>query len=571
MSSLLELYKVIFPDDSADDPFQEIPILPADVFAFAATALDKSGAYHHVAPDIESLISSNYRNLIVTDTMRAEAAHLGKTWREKDFPAKQLLPKPPQKIDEVWQELRAYKDTEIFVTLHPNQPSPLWWSICLKLLMISDEASLDIGFNQENPFSRIVLNAYLFEDAIRSKTFRRIQHAPKSLSTASEDILCVQPKSRTPAVGCTLRSLSHHLALLPPRGSVKARWIEPPSANTFRTDETELGLLLVPYPYEIENESFSAIGVDRSEHWGWFDANQTWLPKGTQQISEFIEFIMSLIADSRDKGLPVNGVILPELSLNYEIFLKLGDRLAKDAKIDFLISGISSNKDDRRGNFVAIAPFFLFRLEQDYLLKSWEPLALIREKHHRWKLQKSQIQEYNLSLDEDKSWWENLTILSRSLDFLVYKGDTTLTTLICEDLARMDPCQAVIRAIGPNLLIALLMDGPQLIQRWPSRYATVLTEDPGSSVLTFTSMGLISRQNGIGKHPQASSIALWSDERNASKPIELPRNADGITLILHKQAKNERTLDGREDNNNSHAWIYKKHIPVKSADKPDWI
>jgi len=65
-------------------------------------------------------------------------------------------------------------------------------------------------------------------------------------------------------------------------------------------------------------------------------------------------------------------------------------------------------------------------------LKSWEPLALVREKHHRWKLNGSQISDYALGLDKDKSWWENLTILSRSLDLIVFKGDTTLTTLICE-------------------------------------------------------------------------------------------------------------------------------------------
>ena len=129
----------------------------------------------------------------------------------------------------------------------------------------------------------------------------------------------------------------------------------------------------------------------------------------------------------------------------------------------------------------------------------------------------------------------------------------------------------MIRAIGPNLLIALLMDGPQIIQRWPGRYASVLTEDPGTSVLTFTSLGLISRQNDVGKFPQSCSIALWSDKSEGTKSIELPREADAILLRLTKNAKNERTLDGREDSFCSHVWVYSNHKAVRAPSLPDWM
>jgi len=52
-----------------------------------------------------------------------------------------------------------------------------------------------------------------------------------------------------------------------------------------------------------------------------------------------------------------------------------------------------------------------------------------------------------------------------------------LTVLICEDLARLDPVNDLVRAVGPNLVMSLLMDGPQLTTRWPARYATVLADD----------------------------------------------------------------------------------------------
>ena len=41
-------------------------------------------------------------------------------------------------------------------------------------------------------------------------------------------------------------------------------------------------------------------------------------------------------------------------------------------------------------------------------------------------------------------------------------------------------------AIGPNLVFTLLMNGPQLKTRWPARYAKILADDPGSSVLSIT-------------------------------------------------------------------------------------
>jgi hypothetical protein len=58
-----------------------------------------------------------------------------------------------------------------------------------------------------------------------------------------------------------------------------------------------------------------------------------------------------------------------------------------------------------------------------------------------------------------------------------------------EDLARPDPVGDLVRSVGPNLVIALLMDGPQLRARWSGRYAMSLADDPGSFVLSVTSLG----------------------------------------------------------------------------------
>jgi hypothetical protein len=41
------------------------------------------------------------------------------------------------------------------------------------------------------------------------------------------------------------------------------------------------------------------------------------------------------------------------------------------------------------------------------------------------------------------------------------------------------------------MVVALLLDGPQLASRWTARYASMLLDDPGSAVLTLTSYGMV--------------------------------------------------------------------------------
>jgi hypothetical protein len=335
-----------------------------------------------------------------------------------------------------------------------------------------------------------------------------------------------------------------------------------------------MGLLLVPFPYRVQDGAFHDAGTDPSGHWGWFGLEQKWLPSNEDRRKReaLIAYVENLIAAARARGARVDGVVLPELALDFLQFRSLATALARDAKIDFLISGISTNRAGRKGNFVAIMPFFLLGSERNPEISGWQGMMLVREKHHRWKLEKTQLKAYGLTnLAEDKSWWEELTILSRSLDLLVYRGNTTLTTLICEDLARVDPCQAVVRGVGPNLLIALLMDGPQIGSRWPGRYATVLADDPGTSVLSFTSFGLIARQNDIGSYDQASSIALWKDEKSGVIKLELNREADAIVLELKPVMKEERTLDGRKDGGSSVRWEYQRHLSVAVDVAPEWV
>jgi hypothetical protein len=572
MATLRTTFGRLFPDRRGQEPFTTPPLLPADLFAFCAHVLEASGAYHHIAPAVE-VADDGQRRINITRAMRTRACRTGRIWR-KTSAGLGKLPEVPPVVTALWNSLQTHARAEVFESLDPDDPAPEWWTTTLELMMIADEACRDLGFDGDHPFFKPIALGLAEYDVLTGADFRQIQRAPHTLSTAARTMLCVQAKSLTPSVGCTLRSLTHHLALLPGQGQARARWISSPFANQDDAFLGELGLLLVPYPYKVVNGAFHETGRHRDGRWGWFDVRQLWLPQTRDGRRQFVQFVGNLVQKAREVGQRVDGVVLPELALDYRLFDTLAQELAQDAGIDFLISGISSDRSKRHGNFVAIAPFFLIGKDRSSL-GGLQRMFLIREKHHRWKLTEAQINDYNLAMELDPSlkWWEALTLLGRSMDVLVYREATTLTTLICEDLARVDPCQALLRSVGPNLVIALLMDGPQLQSRWPARYATVLAEDPGSSVLSFTSFGLIARQNEHGRFGQHSAVGLWKDEATGARTLELPRDADALHLRLVATPKREFSLDGRHDGGSSHRWEFQsvKGVASEPAFRLPWI
>jgi hypothetical protein len=153
---------------------------------------------------------------------------------------------------------------------------------------------------------------------------------------------------------------------------------------------------------------------------------------------------------------------------------------------------------------------------------------------------------------------------------MLFRANATLSVLICEDLARYDPVLTVMNAIGPNLVIALLMDGPQLEKRWPGRYATVLAEDPGSAVLTLTSMGMVAR-SAMPADPQAREIALWKEPTGEARPLRLPKGDHALLLTLTSELVEQFTLDGRGDGGATAQFALGAAHPVRHPDPPGWL
>lgn len=80
----------------------------------------------------------------------------------------------------------------------------------------------------------------------------------------------------------------------------------------------------------------------------------------------------------------------------------------------------------------------------------------------------------------------------------------------------------------------------------PSKSASVLNEDPGTSVLTVTALGMALRSRPFGQGPNRT-IAFWKDTHFGDRPIEMDAGSEGVVLALWAERVEEFTADGRSD------------------------
>lgn len=408
----------------------------------------------------------------------------------------------------------------------------------IELLAIADEACEGLGFASAEPsaFASFVLDEHL--RFASKKGDPAIPDVRVSLCVAvPHDRACVQPKSRAAQVGCAMRALSHHVALVPPIHEIETRWmlgeLEPASGP--------FNLLCVPFPFRVRGDAIVAGPlVQGASGAGHFRVQQSWLPPAPDRPAALAGMIRALIdAAAREVG-AVHGVVLPELALDSASVRSVARSLAQIPGLELFIAGAAATypKSGAPRNLV-----FASLLEQGEVRTHWW-----QSKHHRWKLDEGQIRRYHLghALDPARRWWEDIDVDDRQLSFYVFRPDASIAVLVCEDLARIDPVQPVLRAMGPSLVIAVLMDGPQLDHRWPGRYAGALADDPGCSVLTLTSLGMLERSVLPGQ-PEPRQVALWKDSSGQARELSLPRGAHALVLSLDAAREERWSLDGRSD------------------------
>jgi hypothetical protein len=400
------------------------------------------------------------------------------------------------------------------------------WRLCEALLTlhaIADEACAGLG---------VALDAGSADGVRFRARAREMLARTGSLARIPVHLVRVLPKTGTPACGSSARVLSRYAAVQVP--GVEARWHKAPVRGlTTGHRPRKLNYLLLPWPLQIQESDFRPVAgpLQRLENdsFGFFE----FVP------SERLDLDLAdrTLAAARHRAGAVDVVVLPESAVDHSEIDGLEALLAQH-EVTALVTGAREHPAQPGrfpGNWVHIG-----------VSVGGQWVHIRQSKHHRWSLDDAQIGQYHLAaaLHPHIRWWEAMEVPRRSVQFVELGSAVTLTSLVCEDLAQSDEVASVVRAVGPSIVVTPLLDGPQLSSRWGARYAGVLADDPGSAVLTLTSVGMTKRSTPPGGHP-SRVVALWKRHGQLAREIPLDHGAHGILLSASVGPAVRRSFDGR--------------------------
>ncbi|MGA9272699.1 MAG: hypothetical protein WBV67_04360 [Candidatus Cybelea sp.] len=486
------------------------PDWPPDAFAISATILKRSGAYRGVAnawPPKEYRDTAEWHNAVTG---------IAEQWRNSCDASAAAM--PPQ-VREWWSTVlghaalpltKVLEDRTLFVAL-------------VGLVAACDFACRGFGF-WDRTTTMTVKEGRANTDLLVAKTLCEMVDPSRCV---------VLPKAHNPFTGMTLRSLTHNLALWD-RPEVSTAW----ESVQLDIPKGAMNLLLIPWPLSVSPNAFHPARDPHElrlpDRVGLFEYDIPFADTDIQKIAALVQSARSRVGE-------IHGIIFPELAMSSKQFASVREHIQEKFKIPLLVSGIGGTNPDKLGtNNVAISVHP--ELNEPHL----------QSKHHRWRIDEEQARSYDLLANlppkkDNGAWWEGIEIEGRSCIFFNANDWLTFCVLICEDLARQDPASELVRSVGPSLVVALLLDAAQVQGRWPDRYATVLAEDPRSSVLTLTAAGLVDlaiRVRGGGNR----SIALWREAfQRKSQEIILNADAEAVVLKIGSKMSMEWTADGRHD------------------------
>lgn len=519
------------------------PPWPPDAFAICIALLEKSGAYTSLGcGDCCPVQLGGWQTTIE----RCEAIlDVAREWQEKielvlgdgDSDLVDTLCGSTDATPEVVNNWWAVVCDNLEVPVVDISKHQLLVASLINIVSSADEAVAGVGINMRDSTQNAKPSEFW---RACSKLLDPNQDLGSTLcAMISPTTLRTLPKAQTPTSGLSIRSLSHYISMFPPV-NVTTRWYE----KGIKRDliDSHCNLLLVPWPFKIKQSQFSTADVNEKLMPINCRAFDFHIPDEPSNAVEVLQSISQLIDQAESQVGSIHAVVLPETSVTLRQFELLRSQLVCQRNV-MLIAGVSDSTDSRSKNLAMVsAP------------SDADPNATVdysQAKHHRWKLDADQIERYGLTgcLNPEFSWWESFDIAGRAINFMHPTDWLTLCVLLCEDLAQFDPVGRAVRAVGPDLVICLLMDGPQLVDRWPARYATVLADDPGSAVLTLTSLGMaeLSRLKRATAAPVPRTIALWKDPIKGTVAIELPKDATAAILTIKSKESSEFTADGRQN------------------------
>lgn len=490
-------------------PWDDLCAWPPDVFALTNLILDFTEGYRlAVAPPKGEVWPP------APDWNEHVSAAAGE-WRSAVEQAHGIV---PEAVRSQWAVITKYRDAAL-----SSVPSQVAWELTQALLTlhaIADEACAGLAADAPDEPSAFERRAW------------RVLEEHGSLARISPSRIRILPKTHFATRGITIRSLSRYLGLT--YESIDLRWrrFEPGDRPGGGLARREYNVVLAPWPLRISADAFRPIegplrNMDRRA-FGFFE----FVPDAALDAS----LLAATLAEARREVPTVDAVVFPEASIDASEIPAL-EAVLTESSVTFLISGVRERPTTAHGlgrNYIHVG------------VRTWLGWERFRQdKHHRWCLDESQIRQYHLGrmLDAGRQWWEAIDLPPRMVQ-IIDVGGATFAPLICEDLARMDEVMELLRRVGPSLILAVLLDGPQLPTRWPCRYASVLVDDPGSAVLTLTSFGMVARSRPAGMK-RSRVVALWHDGATGRRELELARGAAGILVTASIRPKSVWTADGR--------------------------
>ncbi|WP_281544949.1 hypothetical protein [Grimontia sp. SpTr1] len=510
-------------DDSDNQLFQYL-IWPMNTFHLIARIFDTYDVYQKVvsienkSDEIEQLVTGRHARTWPMALLRSESRN--------------SVDISPRFYNLLY---RAFGPSKVKTQIDVLLKDPKYLNLLFELYVASDACGYQIQQSIRRSSSRLISR---YTEKLISRKQRSII---SSLSQCDKSYGVVQFKSHTPQAGISLNSLSHDLAYIKPGIEVTALV----GSSTKSEGSCEFDILILPWPLEVKNDNFQLDDkptLQMGEEFGFFSY---------QNLQPITSEMLVYAIESAGESMP-NLVVIPECavastekrSLLLSIRSHFSERNIFPPVIIFGVFGEGTSTTSYGENSLEL--FYQNRFVGMYVAEN-------QQKHHRWALDAAQLNTYGLGdvLSTDKiKWWENCATGERKL--ISYRDENVhICPLICEDLARQDPIAPILRALGPDLVIALLLDGPQIPQRWPGTYAKMLTEEPGSSVLSISPYGMTRRSTGdidpkTNKNFEPSSnVALWSEAGGKRQEIELEAGRIGVLLSLKVEEAMQWSADGR--------------------------
>lgn len=503
---------------------------PPDVFALCASILKRSGAYTALlqGPEMDIPLSPLQQLHECADNW---LKYLRGTLRPTFSPLSTSNISEKIMVSALWDELWECR----YVPLFQITSCPLLLVDLVEMMSLADEVCHGSGLP--------LRSEHVLTYPIVHEGWKVLQPNKYGSSLCSDRIhpstARVLPKMHTPVSGLTTRSFSHHLTFCE-TDEIQPRWFIIPGPCGSAANRNHINLLIIPWPLTCIPSQIRESGVHNPPLRRGGSPGHYFTYKIHDSRRGVADIIDSLCAEASLQLGSLDGVIMPELALTSDDYEAVRERVL--AKSLLLITGVGreATQHSRGENQLCV----------DVPLSRYHAVHFRQAKHHRWRLDASQIQTYGIGarLDPKYSYWEDIDVGDRRLLFLVLRPWLVTSALICEDLARHDPVGELLRGVGPHLVIALLMDGPQLANRWSSRYAAVLADDPGSSVLSVSSLGMVSLSRPIPTDPINRKVALWKDSATRTHELALPDGATALALTISVKYQSEDSADTRSDN-----------------------